>query len=248
MCIAVGALVQSIGIYQDNSGDALEQFVLQHRPLVKKIALYVKRRLPSHIELDDLLQAGLIGLLEAKENYQSDMGTAFETFAGIRIRGAMIDSLRKSSCITRDTLRNMRRISEVVAKIEQRKQGPVSNEEIAAELGISIDEHFKMEQDINVCYLLSLEEIDYEHSGLIGNEEEDPQKLLQKDNIKHELKNVLSSLSEKEQLILSLYYVEEFTFKQIGEILELTEARVCQIHREAIIKVRKKMLLDKDTD
>lgn len=233
--------MQSIDIYQENSdGVLLEQFVLKHRPLVKKIALYIKRRLPSHIELDDLLQSGLVGLLEARQNYKNNMGTTFETYASIRIRGSIIDSLRKNSWVTRETIKKMRKMSEAITKIEQRNHKHATTEEIALELGISVEEHFKMSQEISICNVLSLDEIDYDNS-LFGDDDEDPLAIAQNQGLEERLKEILKNLPEREQLVLSLYYIEEFTFKQIGEILELTEARICQLHSQAIARVRGKM-------
>lgn len=233
--------VHSIDVYEENSdGLLVEQFVLQHKPLVKKIALHIKRRLPSHVEFDDLLQSGLIGLLEARQNYKSNMGTTFETFASIRIRGAIIDSLRKNSWVSRETIKNMRRMSDAISKIEQRNKKHATTEEIVAELGITLEEHFKMSQEISICNMLSLDEIDSENS-IYGDDETSPHEIISQEGVKEKLKEVLANLPEREQLVLSLYYVDEFTFKQIGEILELTEARICQLHTQAIARIRVKM-------
>lgn len=232
--------MHSVGMYEENSDEVIEQFVIEHRPLVKKIALHIKRRLPSHVELDDLLQSGLIGLLEARKNYKPNMGTTFETFASIRIRGAIIDSLRKSSWVSRETIKNMRKMSDAITKIEQRNQKHATSEEIAEELGISVEEHFKITQEISICNILSLDEIDQDNS-IFGNDDTAPEGIISQEDIKEQLKEILQELPEREQLVLSLYYVEEFTFKQIGEILDLTEARICQLHTHAIARVRGKM-------
>ena len=233
--------MQSVNLYEENiDGLLLEQFVLQHRPLVKKIALYLKRRLPSHVELDDLLQSGLVGLLEARTHYKDNMGTTFDTYASIRIRGSIIDSLRKNSWVSRETIKNMRKMSEAISKIEQRNQMQATTEEIAAELGITLEEHFKISQEISICNVLSLDEVDHDNSFL-GDDANNPQVIVQHEGVERRLKDILTNLPEREQLVLSLYYVEEFTFKQIGEILELTEARICQLHSQAIARVRAKM-------
>ena len=218
----------------------LEQFVLQHRPLVKKIALYIKRRLPSHVDLDDLLQSGLIGLLEARKQYKNDLGTTFETYANIRIRGAIIDSLRKTAWVSRETIKNMRRVSEAISTIEQRNQKHATSDEIAAELGISTEEHFKMSQEISMCYTLSLDDMDSD-SSFLGDDGYNPEELLGQENIKERLKESLKKLPEREQLVLSLYYIEELTFKQIGEVLDLTEARICQLHSQSLTRIRAQM-------
>lgn len=233
--------MQSVDMYEENADNLLlEQFVIQHRPLVKKIALYIKRRLPSSIELDDLLQSGLIGLLEARKNYKNNMGTSFETYASIRIRGSIIDSLRKNSWVSRETIKNMRRVAEAINTVEQKNQRQATTEEIAAELGISLEEHFKLSQEINLCHVLSLDAMGFDGECLV-DENKDPESLTQEEGTKEQLKLVLSQLPEREQHVLSLYYVEEFTFKQIGEILDLTEARICQLHSQAIARIKSKM-------
>jgi RNA polymerase sigma factor for flagellar operon FliA len=230
--------VQGIDSYEENAdAQLLEEFVQNHRALVKKIALHVKRRLPSHIELEDLLQSGFIGLLEARQHYKKDMGTTFETFASIRIHGAIIDSLRKNSWATRESLKNMRLISDAISRIEQRNQKQASSEEVAAELGISLEEHDTICSQISICNVLSLDVIDKDNA-LFGDEAEDPALITQQDEMIGHIKELLSTFPEREQLVLSLYYLEEFTFKQIGEILGLTEARICQLHGQAISKLQ----------
>jgi len=231
--------MQTITMYENNSNIALEQFVLEHLSLVKKIAIHVKRKLPSHIEFDDLLQSGLIGLLEAKKKYNPDMGASFETYATVRIRGAIIDGLRKNSFVSRDVIKKMKIVSDAILAIEKRNQKQATTEEIIIELGMTPEEYFKMSQDINIFYVIRLtnEHID---SSLCDNSN-DPEILIQKEGIRGQLKEVLKTLPEKEQIVLSLYYIEELTFKEIGEVLELTEARISQLHSQAIARVRAKL-------
>lgn len=233
--------MQGIKQYAENR-DALtiEDFVIHYRPLVKKIALYIKRSLPKHVELDDLLQSGLLGLLEARSNFKPNRQASFETFASIRIRGSMIDALRKNSWVSREIVKNMKKIATATTKIEQRNQKSATPEEIARELGISFEEHSKMTQEISVLNMVSLDEIDQDQSSF-GDDEFNPSEINQREAIKKQLKQVLDTLPEREKLVLSLYYVDEFTFKQIGEILDLTEARICQLHAKAIDMVRNKM-------
>ena len=220
----------------------IEHFVLQHRPLVKKIALYLKRRLPAHIELDDLLQSGLVGLLEARSHYNAEKGASFETYAGTRIKGAIIDSLRKTTWTQRDTFKNMKKMSEAITKVEQRNQTNATTKEIAAEMQISIDEYFEVTQDINIASVLSLDVLNYDNDDYAISEDiTNPQDIIQHDNMRQLLKSTLTLLPEREQLILTLYYIEELTFKQIAETLDLTEARICQLHSQALAKVRGKM-------
>lgn len=230
--------MQGANFYEKNVEKSAEQIVSEYLPLVKKIAVFIKRKLPSSIEFDDLLQSGLVGLLEAGKNYNPDLGASFETFASIRIRGAIIDSLRKNSWVSRETIKNMKRISQAISRIEQRDQRPATTEAIIKELEITADELFKISQEINMLQIVSLNEetMNVAHEDLI-----DPEKIAQKEWLKESLKNCLKLLPEREQLVLSLYYVEELTFKQIGEALDLTEARICQLHSQAIIRIRSKL-------
>lgn len=232
--------MQGLKEYQDNAdGVLIERFVAQHSTLVKKIALHLKKKLPSYIELDDLLQSGIVGLLESKRTYKQDMGASFETYASIRIRGSIIDSLRKNSWISRDAVKNMRRISTVISEIEQRNQRQATTDEIIEHLGVSVEDYFKMTQEINVYHTIKFDEINIEK---ISTEDDvNPENILLHENMKANLQAILPTLPEKEQIVLSLYYVEEFTLKQIAEVLDLTEARICQLHAQAIARVRHKM-------
>ncbi len=233
--------MQGIDAYEENADNLLlEQFVTEHKLLVKKIALHMKRRLPSHIELEDLLQSGFVGLLEARSHFKEDMGATFETFASIRIKGAMIDSLRKNSWGNREVIKNMRVISEAIARLEQRLQKQPSTDEIAKELEISIEDYLDMCQQISLCNILSLDMINGD-AALIDNGKENPDEVTEQQETLNLLKETLAKLPEREQLVLSLYYIEEFTFKQIAEVLELTEARICQLHSQAILRIKNRI-------
>ena len=233
--------MHSLSAYEENANDLMmEQFVLEHHQLVKKISLYIKRRLPSHVTLEDLMQSGFVALLEARKSYQDNMGTTFETYASIRIRGTIIDSLRKNSWCTRESSKHMREIAAAISKLEQQNQAQPSTEEIIEELGMTPEEYGIVCQQISVCNVLSLELVDSDND-LLGDESENPLGIAQEDDLKSHIKDILSDLPEREQLVLSLYYLEEFTFKQIGETLDLTEARVCQLHSQSIARIRTKM-------
>src|SRR3990167_345041 len=143
-------VMQSIMDYENNENITMEKSIIDYLPLVKRIAICIKRKLPSHIELEDLLQSGVVGLLEAQKNFNPDMGASFETFAGKRIRGAIIDALRKNSWANRDIIKNMKRIADATKMVEQREKRQASIEDITAALGVSADEHAKMAQEINL--------------------------------------------------------------------------------------------------
>lgn len=196
--------MQSIDAYTDNlDAISLEEFVLAHRSLVKKIALKIKRRLPFYIELEDLLQSGFIGLLEARENFKADMGASFATFASIRIRGAILDALRRSSWASRETMKQMRIINEAVAKLEQREQRPPTAEEVARELGISMDEHMDICQQISFSNIVTMEMVDEETSS-VAQEEKTVEEVVTEEEEIATLKELIKTLPEREQLVLSV--------------------------------------------
>ena len=233
--------MQGIDYYAEQTEELqLHQFVVKHQQLVKRIALHIKRRLPSFIELDDLLQAGFIGLLEARKHYKTDMQTSFETFAGIRIKGAIIDSLRKNSWGTRETLKHAKAMGSAIHRLEQRLKREPTTEEVARELGLSLAEHMELCTQMHLANVLSLDDHERDYN-VVSEVEENPALINQKEQMLQYIKQELSHLPQREQMVLSLYYVDEFTFKQIGEILSLTEARICQIHAGAIARLKNKL-------
>jgi RNA polymerase sigma factor FliA len=237
--------VHGVDQYTKNSDNNLsEQRILELQPLVKKIALHIKQRLPSHVALEDLMQAGFVGLLEAKKNYKANLGASFETYAGIRIRGAIFDGLRKNSWCTRDASLQMRKIANAISVIEQRDQRQATSEDIIAELAITMEEYAKICQQISVSFTVSLDLLDTDN-GMFGDDEQNPQILIEEDELKKSIRDFLPELPQREQLVLSLYYVEELTFKQIGEVLQVTEARICQMHSQAITRLKNKMRIEK---
>lgn len=236
--------MQGLEIYAETAGEtSLDRFVRDHEDLVKKIALHIKKRLPSHVELDDLLQSGFVGLLEARKTFDPTQGATFETFASIRIRGCIIDGLRKNSWGTRETIHNMRLIGEAITRLEQRLHKAPTTEDIATELGISVEEHMEICQQINVSNVVSLD-ANEDEEFVAGDDANNPQVITQQQDMIQHIKKILNNFPKREQQVLSLYYVEEFTFKQIGEILTLTEARICQIHSHAIAKIQVKLHKD----
>lgn len=208
--------------------------------LVLKIAKYFKRKLPSHIDLNDLIQSGYLGLLEAKKKYQPQENCTFETFASHRIKGAMIDEMRKNSWGTRESIKQLKRMGEAVSRVEQRLQKQATPEDVAKELEMTPDEYLHASEKIAMAQVLSLN-VTEAVNNLPGHEE-DPSALTEKEDFKMALKRVLATLPKRDQLVLSLYYVEELTFREIAEVLELTEARICQLHATALAKVKTKLI------
>lgn len=232
--------MRGIDIYQQNE-KAESSFPSEEEAmaLVLKIAKYYKRKLPSHIELADLIQSGYLGLLEAKQHFKPGQGASFDTFAANRIKGAMIDDLRKNSWGTREAMKQMRLFGEAAHRIEQREQQAATPEAIARELNMTPEEHLQASQKISLCQVMSMNVLE-DMNALPGNEE-NPECMVENEDLADKIKRAMALLPKREKILLSLYYVEELTFKEIAEVLDLTEARVCQLHATAISRVRTRL-------
>lgn len=214
--------------------------------LVKRIAYHMVARMPASVQVDDLIQAGMIGLLEAAQKYQDDKGAGFETYAGIRIRGAIVDEMRRGDWAPRSVHRNSRRINEAIAKIEARTGSDATDAQVATELDIEIAEYHAMAQDCASTKLFSYEEtFDEEGDELITVEDsrqhQNPADSVQKQALKNALTEVIAGLKEREQMVLSLYYEQELNLKEIGEVLGVSESRVSQILSQTAMRIRSRM-------
>jgi RNA polymerase sigma factor FliA len=221
-----------------------DELVLRHGELVKRIAYHVVSRLPSHIEVDDLIQAGMIGLLNAAQNFEPTKGANFETYAGIRIRGAMLDEARRSNWTPRSTFRNAQQVSLAIRSIENRTGRDAKGPEIAGALGVSLDEYHRMVESAASSRILSYEQLagDPERASMLPDAPEDgPETVLEGDQFRDAMAAAIAALPERERLVLSLYYDQELNLREIGEILEVSESRVCQIHGQAVIRVRARL-------
>lgn len=218
----------------------------RHALLVKRIGLHLMTRLPSSVQLDDLLQAGMIGLLDASRNYDGSKGASFETYAGIRIRGAMIDEIRRGDWVPRSVHRNTRRISEAIDTVEQLHGRDAKDAEVAEQLGVSLDEYHSMLNEAACGRVVGIEDLGVSDDVLSGEpeDEEDSNKAfsgLAKERFQQALAEGISHLPEREALVLSLYYDEEMNLKEIGQILSVSESRVSQIHSQAMHRLRARM-------
>lgn len=221
--------------------DDLTAFVLEHSPLIKKIASHMKCNLPAHIELDDLIQAGLIGLLEARNTFLASAGAAFETWASIKIRAAIIDELRKNTGITRDISQNIKHISKARSQIENdlEPRRVMSSRAIAEKMGVSEKRYAHMTAEINAWQSISLNDVD-NIEQITSSQLTNPLDGLAAQDIQLSVKTVIASLTLREQQILALYYNEQLTFREIADMLALTEARISQLHSLSLVKIRKK--------
>ncbi len=221
-----------------------DELVTRHAPLVKRIAYHLMSRLPPSVQADDLIQSGMIGLLEASRNYDPSQGASFETYAGIRIRGAMLDEIRRTDWTPRSVHRKARQVAEAVREIENTKGRDARDNEVAELLGISLHEYHRILQDATGCRVFS-----FEDPGGMGEEQEHsaqiqpsgPLDALQQDDFQQSLSEAITGLPERERLVMSLYYDEELNLREIGEILGVSESRVCQIHGQALVRLRARM-------
>ncbi len=219
-----------------------QELIQEYTPLVRRIAHHLMARLPSHVVLDDLIQAGMMGLLEAASRYDAGKGASFETYAGIRIRGAIIDEVRRGDWTPRSVHRNGRRISEAIALVEHRTGRDASDSEVAAELGIGIAEYQSLLQDSVDSRLFSYDQLtdasDDVPTEQFTSSEPGPRQMLESDGFKQALARAIGALPERERLVLSLYYDEELNLKEIGQVLGVSESRVSQIHSQAALRLR----------
>lgn len=222
-----------------------QELVEQYAPLVKRIAYHLMARLPSTVILDDLIQAGMLGLLEAMSKYDPGKGASFETYAGIRIRGAIIDEVRRGDWTPRSVHRNGRRVSEAIAAVERRTGRDAQDADVAAELGVSIDAYHALLQDSLDSRLFSYDELAEagEHSAgeQFAGDDPGPSQKIQQGAFRQALAEAIAKLPEREKLVLALYYDEELNLKEIGKILGVTESRVSQIHSQAAARLRARL-------
>lgn len=233
-------LAKNLGIYHQAGVKSPSDLIETHAPLVKKIALHLLARLPASVQLDDLMQAGMIGLLEAAQRYSSTKGATFETYAGIRIRGSMVDEIRKGDWVPRSVHRNARRVARAIKEVEDREGREAQDFEVAEALDMTLSEYHATLADANSGRLFSLDELN--ESGELPIEEtearDNPLDDLTSDSFRSNLAAEIELLPEREKLVLSLYYTEELNLKEIGAVLGVSESRVSQIHSQAALRLR----------
>jgi RNA polymerase sigma factor for flagellar operon FliA len=222
----------------------------QHQPMVRRMALQMLAKLPASVELDDLIQAGMIGLLDASTRYQDNRGAQFETFASQRIRGAMLDELRASDWGSRGLRQSSRKVEQAIQALEHQLGRPATEGEIAKALDMDLDDYQSLLQEIQGCQLLYVEDFaqdgDSDTAWLdrqarndgAGAGNDDPLAQLMASGFRHKLVDAIAALPERDQLLLNLYYEEELNLREIGAILEVSQSRVCQLHSQAISRLR----------
>jgi RNA polymerase sigma factor FliA len=218
---------------QDNSA-----LVMRHAELVKRIAYHLAGRLPASVDVADLIQAGMIGLLEAASHFAADRGASFETYAGIRIRGAMIDALRKLDWAPRSVHRKARAAAAAMRDIERESGREARDTEVAQKLSVSLSEYHSIVQDAASCRLNSLDD---ETAASIAGPSTDPFREVADEAFRTALATAIAGLPEREKLVMSLYYSDELNLKEIGAVLKVTESRVCQLHGQALVRLRARL-------
>ena len=241
--------MKKLAAYKKNAASDIaersqNQLVTDYAPLVKRIAYHLMTRLPPTVQVDDLIQSGMIGLLEAARNYDASQGASFETYAGIRIRGAMLDEIRKGDWAPRSLHRKVRAITKAVADIEAREGRDARDAEVAVEVGMSLDEYYSTLQDATGYRVFSFEDLPAGEEGMTESltaKISEPLANVENDMFKAALAEAIAGLPERERLVMSLYYKEELNLRETGEVLGVSESRVCQIHSQALIRLKSRM-------
>ncbi len=220
----------------------------QYIPLVRHEALKLTIRLPSTVELDDLLQVGYIGLLDALERFDPNQCTAFSTYATQRIKGAMLDELRSRDWLPRQARQNIKKVAKAITELEHKLARAPTELEIARYLEISIEEYRKILLDSNSCHLCSYDEMKRKLGDgidLIIKQQEDnnPASMILTEEIRNKIIQQINHLPENEKMVLILYYQEDFNLKEIGKVINISESRVSQLHSQAIKRIKSKIFV-----
>lgn len=217
--------------------------ISDHVDLVKRIAYRLHSRLPDCVQMEDLIQAGMLGLLEAQERFRSEEGASFATFAGIRIRGAMLDEIRRGDWAPRSLHRATRAIQEARQRIEHRAGRPASESELAAEMGLSLAEYRKTLSDAANAHLASLDEDEHEVSAqdIPATADNRPAELVEQADLCAAVAAASEGLPDRERRLMTWYYDEDLNLREIAERLGVSESRACQLHGRAIERVREKL-------
>ena len=239
-------VVEEIEITTENR----EEVIIQYSPMIKYVANRIAMRLPPHIEVDDLISVGVLGLMDAISKYDSSRGAKFKTYAEFRVRGAILDELRSMDWVPRSIRQKASQVDKVVQGLQAKLRRTPEDEEVAQEMGLSLDQFHETLNETKSIPIFSLEDLGIaKESGdqqslldcLAGKADADPQTQIRLVELKEIIAKAIDALPEKERLMVSLYYYEELTMKEIGAVLDITESRVSQIHSKAVYRLRTKL-------
>ena len=222
--------------------------IRQYQPLVRRLAHHMMAKLPPSVEVDDLIQVGLIGLADALSRFEAAQGVQFETFATQRIRGAMLDELRENDWMSRGSRKSQKDIESAMRRLEHRLGHSPKESEIAAELGLSLVDYQSLLGKVRGTQLVYLEDISGRNEDddtyldrHVGDSSADPLNMLRDHKLREALVAAIKLLPEREQYIMSMYYEQDMNLKEIAAVLDVTESRICQLHSQSIARLRAKM-------
>lgn len=234
---------------QGVDGKLRDQLIMDYAPLIRFVAQRIAARLPSNIDIDDLISAGVIGLMDAIEKYDPSRDNKFKTYAEFRIRGAILDELRSQDWVPRSVRDKAKRIEKTYAELEQKLGRTVTDQEVSEALGVNIEEYYDIMAKVKAVTLLSIDELTGPNQNdkksllecLENVGSKNPFTQLKSKGVRELLVKNIEELPEKQKLVLSLYYYEDLNLKEIGKILEVTESRVSQLHTQAVEKLRSRL-------
>ena len=230
--------------YKQVQGHQSDDYAIRYAPLVKRIAHHLMARLPASVQLEDMLQAGMLGLIEAVGKFDASKGASFETYAGIRIRGSMIDEIRRGDWVPRSVHKNARTIAAIIKDIEQSTGRDARDTEVAQKLGVEVSEYRQMLMDVSNGHMMDFDGMgvseDFFSKGL-SESSLTPLERIQKEDFRNSLASAIATLPEREKLVLALYYDEELNLKEIGEVMGVSESRISQINSQAMLRLQSRL-------
>lgn len=231
-------------MYTPEGKQLADQLVEKYTPLVKKIAYHLSARLPADIHIDDIIQSGLIGLLDASKHYDPSQGAQFETYATIRVRGAILDEVRRSDWAPKSVHKKARDLSAAIQEIERKTGRDARDIEVAQHMGISIDEYYAILNDSSSCRMLSFDDLETDDTQSLGMFEDKHSNVMSQvlnDEFQQRLSQAIAGLPERERMVMSLYYDTEMNLKEVGMLVGISESRVSQLLSQAQLRLQARM-------
>ena len=231
-------------MYTPEGKQIAEQLVEKYAPLVKKIAYHLSARLPADIHIDDIIQSGLIGLLDASKHYDPGQGAQFETYATIRIRGAILDEVRRCDWVPKSVHKKARDLSAAMQAIELRTGRDARDIEVAQEMDISMEEYYQILKDSNSCRMLSFDDLDTDDTHSLGMFEDRQSNVVSEvldEEFRNHLSQAIAGLPEREKMVMSLYYDTGMNLKEVGTLIGISESRVSQLLSQAQLRLKARM-------